>query len=109
MVEELKRKVIYLSEDLDKRSYVWETGTSCGSLEIPLFEIFRSSKLGTGGGGSRAPSLCIQCWSDGIKFKVTANKQTSKNTFSSEIKCLVLFFIVMEDLFTYLSISEHSS
>ena len=51
MVEELKRKVIYLSEDLDKCSYVWETGTSCGSLEIPLFEIFRSSKLGNGGGG----------------------------------------------------------
>ena len=81
MVEELKRKVIYLSEDLDKRSYVWETGTSCGSLEIPLFEIFRSSKLGTGGGGSRAPSLCIQCWSDGIKFKVTANKQTNKQKY----------------------------
>ena len=57
MVEELKRKVIYLSEDLDKCSYVWETGTSCGSLEIPLFEIFRSSKLGNGGGGGRAPSL----------------------------------------------------
>ena len=78
MVEELKRKVIYLSEDLDKCSYVWETGTSCGSLEIPLFEIFRSSKLGNGGGGGRAPSLCIQCWSDGIKFKVTVNKQTKK-------------------------------
>ena len=107
MVEELKRKVIYLSEDLDKCSYVWETGTSCGSLAIPLFEVLRSSKLGIGGGGGRAPSLCIQCWSDGIKFKVTVSKQT-KNTFSSEIKCLGLFFIVMEDLFTYLSISEHS-
>ena len=107
MVEELKRKVIYLSEDLDKCSYVWETGTSCGSLEIPLFEIFRSSKLGNGGGGGRAPSLCIQCWSDGIKFKVTVNK-TKQKYFLFRNKMFRIIFIVIEDLFTYLSTSEHS-
>ena len=89
-----------------KCSYVWETGTSCGSLEIPLFEIFRSSKLGNGGGGGRAPSLCIQCWSDGIKFKVTVNKQ--KKYFLFRNKMFRIIFIVIEDLFTYLSISEHS-
>ena len=43
-----------------------------------------------------------------MKLKVSVNKQTNKNMFPSEIKCLGLFFIVTEDLFTYLRISEHS-